>query len=277
MSRRSFVLGLVWMGLWSTTSSADLIIADYSAARNDRYADNPAFVAQGYNLSGVGKTGKPLTDNKTAWATLISPHFALSARHNPPIVGATVTFFPGNNPAATPISATVSGLTSIIPSPGSNESDLELIRFDGPAATHAGVTGVNTYGIVENNESALLHKQIFVYGQTNRVGTNNIDFFGLQTNIIGAHDTYSMYYAYNPTNGNPNEAELNGFDSGGPSFVIGEGNQLALAGTHTFVGTDTTTNTTFSGDTFVPHYLTEEASVGLPPSRFLYSTLPTRP
>jgi hypothetical protein len=250
MSRRTLGLGLVWLGVWSSTCSADLIIADYSPQRNDRYYQgaDKAFVAQGYDLSAVGKTGNALTENDAPWATLISPHFALTARHF--AATGTVTFFPGNDPTATPVTATVTQLYAV-PGTTPGESDLELVRFG------TAVTGVNSVAIAQDDESALLNKQIFVYGQKNRVGTNNIDFFGLQTGITGAHDTYSMYYAYNPTNGNPNEAELNNHDSGGPSFVVGQGNQLALVGTHTFVGTDDTTHTDFSGDTFVPHYLPE--------------------
>ena len=252
MSRSSFLLGLALVGLGVASCPADLILENYAAQRNDRYYQgvDRAFIGDAYNFSGVGKTGNPLIDNNTSWATLISPHFAVSANHDP--AGGTVTFYPGNDPLATPITAVVSSQYAI-PGTTAGESDLELIRFDGPA--HAGVTGVSQYGIVEDNEPALRNKQIFVYGQTNRLGTNNIDFFGLQTGITGSRDTYALYYSYSPGNGNPNEAELNAKDSGGPSFVVGEGNQLALIGTHTFVGTDPVTNIDYSGDTYVSHYL----------------------
>lgn len=252
MSRSSFLFALALVGLSTALCPADLILEDYAPQRNDRYyqgADR-AFIGDGYNFSGVGKTGNPLTATNTQWATLISPHFALSARHAP--ASGTVTFYPGNDPTATPVIATVSGQYAI-PGMTAGESDLELIQFDGPA--HQGVMGVSQYALVEDNEAALLNQQIFVYGQGNRLGTNNIDFFGLQTGIIGAKDTYALYYSYNPTNGNPNEAELNANDSGGPSFVIGQGNQLALVGIHSFVGTDDVTKIDFSGDTYVSHYL----------------------
>ena len=245
MSRSSFLLGLALVGLGVASCPADLILENYAAQRNDRYyqGNDRAFIGDPYNFSGVGKNNNPLTDSNTEWATLISPHFALSANHA--AAGGTVTFYPGNDPSATPITATVSN-QYLIPGTTPGESDLELIQFG------AAVAGVSQYAIVEDNEAALLNKQIFVYGQMNRLGTNNIDFFGLQQ---GSRDTYALYYSYSPGNGNPNEAELNDHDSGGPSFVIGDGNQMALIGTHSFVGTDPMTNIDYSGDTYVSHYL----------------------
>jgi hypothetical protein len=87
----------------SLPASGALLIAGSSPAGNDRFADDPAFIAAAYDWSGVGRAASG------AWATLLTPNVFLSATHFHPGLGSTVTFFPGNDPAATALGRTVAG------------------------------------------------------------------------------------------------------------------------------------------------------------------------
>ena len=91
---------LAWL---ATTATAALSIDNFTAATNDRFANAAAFVAAADDLSGIGR------DASGRWATLIGANIFLSATHHHPTVGATITFFPGNDPAAPPVARTVAG------------------------------------------------------------------------------------------------------------------------------------------------------------------------
>ncbi len=91
---------LAWL---ATTAGAALSIDNFTAATNDRFANEGAFLAAADDLSGVGR------DASGRWATLIGVNIFLSATHHHPAVNSTVYFFPGNDPAATPVARTVAG------------------------------------------------------------------------------------------------------------------------------------------------------------------------
>ena len=239
--------------------TADLQILDFSPQRNDRFNGSNQFIGSGLNFSGVGKatpTAASYVNGSDAhsWATLISPSFALSANHDSPAIGSAITFVTGNGPgSATGPSVTdiVVGVQNVDP----GNSDLELIQLATPVNTSI----IHTVPIVADNEAALTGAQILVYGQSNRVGENNIDpttaSTGFHTySVPGTNDGVGFTYTYNTNSPNPNEAMLINGDSGGPSFVVTNG-ELALVGIHWFNFNTNGGPPEGSGDTYVSHYI----------------------
>lgn len=79
--------------------AADIIIDGYTNATNDRFTNDGTFIMSGFDLSGVGQasTGR--------WATAISRNVIISANHLSP--SGTISFFPGNDASATPVTRTI--------------------------------------------------------------------------------------------------------------------------------------------------------------------------
>ena len=91
----------------SSNASADILIQGFDANANDRFANNPLFVLNGTNLSGVGLTnGGGFNGVVGIWATLISPNVVIAANHNRPTAG-PISFYPNNNPLSTPFTYSV--------------------------------------------------------------------------------------------------------------------------------------------------------------------------
>ncbi len=78
-----------------------IVVANYSSATNDRFANDPSFVGAGLDFSGVGRT------SNGRWATLIGDNYFLTASHFP--ASGTVQFLPGNDPSGTVFQYTVAG------------------------------------------------------------------------------------------------------------------------------------------------------------------------
>jgi len=90
---------------FASNASADILIQGFTVNRNDRFANNPQFVLNGRNLSGVGLTNGGGFNGYGIWATLISPNVVISANHNIP--SSPIFFYPNNNPGSTPFSYSV--------------------------------------------------------------------------------------------------------------------------------------------------------------------------
>ncbi|NNC90439.1 MAG: hypothetical protein HKN82_18440 [Akkermansiaceae bacterium] len=91
------VLGVATPAAWAVT------VAGFSPASNDRFANDLAYIAGGFDMSGVGRTA----DGR--WATMITPNVFLSSSHFAPGPGTTLYFYPHNDPGATPVTAVVGG------------------------------------------------------------------------------------------------------------------------------------------------------------------------
>ena len=124
--------------------------------------------------------------------------------------------------------------------------------------------GINYYPILSlASESSYMGKELFNYGLSNCVGRNTIDGFMDRTSASSGTTGRSMLFDYdnhlNSVGGD--ETFLQGGDSGGPSFTNWNG-QLALLGVHWFqAGPEMVADGgglgCFSGDTFVPNYLSD--------------------
>ena len=84
-----FVIALSTLG----HSHGALQIDGYTDAKNDRFADSGAFVLNGFDLSGVGRSAGGF------WATMVSSNVFVSANHHHPSNGSTLYFHPANDPS----------------------------------------------------------------------------------------------------------------------------------------------------------------------------------
>jgi hypothetical protein len=231
-----------------SVASADLLVRGYNPVggvdpKYDRFANSSQFIGAGYDFSGVGQ------DPGGHWATLISPHFFLSAGHSHPSAGGTVTLYDTNSTGGTHNSYSVlDGFQIQIPG-DQYPTDL-FVGLLGTAASEA------SYPILDTNSLAV-GQSIFVYGKTNRLGTNVIAQTGtygledLSHNMISESKGYQFFYQQT---GNPDDAQLQGGDSGGPSFET-IGGQLVLVGTHS--GAETVNFPYISQDTSPSFYIDE--------------------
>ena len=215
--------------------------------RNDRFLGSSTFIGAPYDWSGVGMS------SGGSWATMISPTYFLSANHDHPAPGSTVTFHTGNSLSSPSFTYTVDNFyyqTNY----QDNGSDLCLERFTTPVDPR-----IAQYPVLAlPNDAAYIGVTNWTYGYPNRVGKNNID--SIQNlgppDMVGYGTTRVMYYGYNATGGQgPDEAYLEGGDSGGPSFAV-VNNSLALLGIH-FVNDGAVYNGAPSGDSFVPFYVNQ--------------------
>ena len=207
---------------------------------NDRFDGGSNFIGQPYDWSGVGQS------NGGSWATMISPTYFVSATHDHPTPGQTVTFYTGNSYSSTSYTYTVSSTYSQI-----DGSDLYLGELTTPVAA-----SIATYPVLDlPNESNYLGLTIWTYGIPNRVGMNNISDIA-DLNFYG-EDTQLMSFPYYADGGQQgaNESYLEVGDSGGPSFAVVDGS-LALLGTH-FVNSGPVYDGAVSGDSFIPFYISQ--------------------
>jgi hypothetical protein len=234
----------VFCALTSIVHAATLI-QNFSAASNDRFANDPAFIGSGWDWSGVGRS------SNNTWGTMITNSVFLSAAHYHPGVGNQMTFFPGNDPGAASVTRTVLSGQKI------GTSDLWIGFLDSglPASitsyefVRGAVTEAN-FGL-----SGLFNLPAFLGGLTptavdygavsatrQTVGTNRLEGFAedveLGSSISDALLTVQnmegdAYYGFTRTG---YEAHVQGGDSGSP-LMIPYGGELILAGIAMGIGT----------------------------------------
>ena len=226
-----------------------------SSPANDRFLDSSSFIGAPYDWSGVG-----LSDGGS-WATMISPTYFVSANHDHPTPGQTITFHLDNNPNGPTETYTVSS-TYYQMQYGGQGSDLYLGELTAPVDSR-----IAKYPVLDlPSDSDYVGMTISTYGYAasgpGRVGLNNISAvtdLGPDTDpsIDGYGLTRVMYYPYYANGGQQgaNESYLEPGDSGGPSFATVDG-ALALLGTH-FVNDGPVFDGAVSGDSFIPFYINQ--------------------
>ncbi len=210
---------------------------------NDRFLDSPSFIGAPYDWSGVGLS------SGGSWATMISPSYFVSANHDHPTPGQTVTFHLDNNPNGPTLTYTVSSTYYQTQYDGQG-SDLYLGMLTTPVSS-----SIATYPVLDlGSDAAYSNMTIMTYGYPNRVGMNNISSIE-DLPLEGYGLTRVMYFPYYADGGQQgaNEAYLEPGDSGGPSFTVWNGS-LALLGTH-FVNDGPVYDGAVSGDSFIPFYI----------------------
>lgn len=240
---------IVCLLLSQTDIYGALTVQGIDPNRHDRFNNSPSFIGNPYVWAGIGQNAG------SAWGTLISPTFVLTTAHGP--VSGAVRFYQSNNSGGTFVERTVISGMQVA------GTDLYLARLNAPA------TGITPFPIaVSPNASDFLGQSLFVFGlsgpavtQANqRLGRNVIDQVipGFSNpNLVGAGDVF-VYDFDNPGGVGADEARVEGGDSGGPSFVLING-QPSLVGIHWFQvlagGMDFPNGG--SGDTLVSSYINQ--------------------
>jgi hypothetical protein len=268
----------------SRTANADISIDNYSNASNDRFTNDPSFILDGFDLSGIGQ------DATGRWATAISRNVVISASHLAP--NGAISFYPGNDATATPV------IRNVVSGMKIGSTDLYVAVLDAalpgliasyqfarealnvPAPETEPPFGVNSAGSFDGLTAFLFGRSPLVQNawHDQAVGQNIISGYSENTPFEGNTDNDSIIFAKDSP-GDPDyvpfEAKFAGGDSGGPTFVI-QGGALVLLGTNAFIydPTDFTIGGTGSGinytgnqataiDAFVALHAVPEPSSGL--------------
>lgn len=246
------VITAVLFASTAQVASADIVIANYSDAANDRFAvDNqgnsfPNFIAANFNLSGIGQT------SSGQWATAISRNVVITAAHAAPGIGSTINFYSDNNPNTAPVTSTlISGtrvgstdlylgvLSQPLPSSIVNFAYVQetligpgWVGNSGTIVAAGSLQGLNTYMF---GRSPAAH----IGSQDQAVGRNLITGYSENVSFLGNTDNDSILMIDDnfPTQGADfvqHEAYFQVGDSGGPTFVEING-ELVLLGTNAFI------------------------------------------
>jgi hypothetical protein len=210
--------------------SHGIIIRGPSTSDNNRFVGGPGATENGsfqyntYDFSGVGWA----TSTPSQSITLISDQHFLAANHNKPT--GTMSFRDTTGVVHT---YSVSGYTIIsnaaYPSLSGN-SDLILGTLNTAVSAN-----ISYYSLLDPTLSPI-GQDTLIYGQNGRVGESSIvDVLEAEVDHGGALGivqgvvTESKYVI---AAGSPDDAYFTGGDSGGPSFIVGNDNNLILSGVH---------------------------------------------
>jgi hypothetical protein len=252
----SFATRLLWccLALCFFIPRANALVVDsFSAIRHDRFADSASFLGSGLDYSGVG-----MTDNGR-WATMITDQVFLSSQHYNPVVGQTLTFYAGNDPAETPVERIVAGGQRI------GSSDLWIGHLS--SGTGASIAAYSIFAAPMTTEaefqaSLLWGYKAFLTGRSvtstdygggavtdQGMGQNFLEGAGTVSDDKGTTDfgLISVEQLSGDLNFIPtDEAQTQGGDSGAPLFGISGGGDLLLIGINWAVGSGTRNTSVFS-------------------------------
>lgn len=257
----SLLFAILLCHITASSTEGALLVNGYDSDLHDRFSNSASFIGNPYDWSGVGRTvgGK--------WGTLISDSYFVMATHNRPANGNVLQFFEDNDPTGAFAEQTVISTTVIA------GSDLSLGMLSAPTYT-GGTFDIAHYPVLaQPNLGSLIGQDLFVVGQSAntlpanmRLGRNVVT--GVETNfsdpaLSGSGDI--IYYDYDTTAAGVgvDESKATGGDSGGPSFVVVDG-QLAIAGVHWFIYSDPDAlgapGSSGSGDTVLSSFTSEIAA-----------------
>lgn len=225
---------------------ASLSVDSFSAATNDRFADNGSFFASGYDLSGMGRDPDVALTGYSGghWAVMVSRNVFLTAQHYNPWVGKDLVFYTGNDPTAQAITRTIAGAQQI------GGTDLRIGYLDSALPTSVKTYGFSTtplseatFGVSSFNGNQVILTGISPttsgYGAsevTNAAhGQNRLEGFFSNYTISGATGDSLLTVKNQPGDGTygysyvTHEADVNGGDSGSALFRI-VGGDLEVAG-----------------------------------------------
>lgn len=218
-------------------------IDNFSSATNDRFANDDAFIASDYDLSGIA-----LTDSGR-WVTMLSENVFITAMHYTPSAGDSVTFYASND--ANGYSMTFS-ITNNFQQIG--DTDLYLGTIDGGLddnftfydfATEDITTGPSRDDFLSSEYNGA---NAFMFGRSETsystsqdiaVGMNKLDnFIEDQTLSPSTGDTIlSTVDTTTDRNYVDYEASLQTGDSGAPMMVDDGSGELTVVGINWFNGT----------------------------------------
>ena len=260
------LIGICAAVLPATRGRATLFVNEYDPARHNRFysGDDRDFIAEGFDLSGVGHTSSP------RWVTMISPTYFVTATHFKPGVGDTVTFYEGNVKSEEFKHEYVVDDAFVTFEWGGLPSDLTLGRLvvpDGQTEAISPEDNLAYYPIVSPDEFNYTGADVFVYGKSDVVGMNNVtNAYPWRDYWTASYTKYTYIARYNydadASGQGPDEAYVVVGDSGAPTFAIVDG-RLAVTGTHYFVSKTAPpiSGSSYFGDSFVPEYLDQIAAI----------------
>jgi hypothetical protein len=237
---------LAAFGAVAQVGQAALSIQNFSAATNDRFANNPAFIGSGFDWSGVGRS------NSGKWGTMITSSVFLSANHYHPDVGNQMTFFPGNNPGGVPVTRTVvSGqrigssdlwlgfLNATLPATitaydfsreAISEADFVVSGLNNVPAFLSGLTPTNSgYGVVSATKQAVGTNRLEGFRENLTVGSTGTGDVLLTVQNLAGDGVFGFIHT-------SFEAQPQDLDSGSP-LMVPAGGRLVLAGITWAIGT----------------------------------------
>ncbi|MEO7098447.1 MAG: trypsin-like serine protease [Luteolibacter sp.] len=230
----SFVFAVLSFGALS--SAVALEVRGYNAAIHKRLLNfpklvyhvtpslNPNFIADASLFRGVGWPEDP--HDWTRQMALVSPRHIIYASHYPLTPSWQIVFVgtDGNQHRYG-----IESQTPVINSQG-KKTDVMLVTLSSPVDTSLGITPFPVLNLT--NEAAYVNKPLLVFGSFVDAGTNVIKGHTTLTNDPGFDTTRFIYFDYdrNAAHGGPNDCNVRPGDSGGPAFVMMNG-QPTLAGT----------------------------------------------
>jgi hypothetical protein len=241
----------------------------------DRFFNDPSFIGNSYDWSGVGQTF-----GNADWGTMISPTYFVSAAHHHPAIGQALTFYYTNSPNS---DSSNSESRTIVSGTQIGTGDVWLGQLSAPVSSK-----VAKYPILnlDSNYNASYYQShnptIYTFGIgfpgsapvgsndtiAQRLGRNNIDFIHNDHVQVGGtpqnpvfEDSVDLWWDYNGGQGN-SESLVDVGSSAAPDFVImnvGGVNMPALVGTN-FIRTDGNLGViSGSGSVLIPQYLNDSA------------------
>ena len=215
-----------------------IAIDNYTSETNDRFTNNVSFVANSFDLSGIG-----ISENGR-WLTMVSSNVFLSAHHFYPTSNNSVTFYAGNDPNGESLTRTISYSERI------GSSDLRIGYLDHAlSADYAHYAIANTSISSSNFDVSPYHDaDAYVFGRSNSsfsnsqdmaIGQNRLDHWVDNTQVGDTTDHALIAYNNQSTDDNylNFEAKLESGDSGAPMLVDNAGS-LTLVGINWFIGED---------------------------------------
>jgi len=254
-----FVWAIVLAG--NAPVEADITIANFSDATNDRFTNSSSFIGDGFDFSGVART----TDNGR-WGSLISPNAVLTAQHFRPSVGSTYEFFASNDPSSQSFLANVTQTVQV------GSSDLSIAILDRNVDSsirvydfatdfytgqepetvtvtdpETGATSMQTQTFFNTNpnEVGIVNQRALMFGisPTARTGDLQIDqaigenlVTGFSENVVFGSNTNNDTIIFERDSGAAaltNESFVQGGDSGAPTFLV-VGSDVLLLGANSF-------------------------------------------
>jgi hypothetical protein len=233
--------------VWGSYTFAAIAIDGYSspAPENNRFANDPSFILNGKDLSGVS-----IADNGR-WVTMISANVFLSAQHYYPINGTSVSFYAGNDPLLSPVTRSIAYSEQIANSdlrigylnqalPGSigslayatQNTTNNNTNPNGPNAANA-ESFINSPYYLENAYLFGRSPESYTVSQDMAVGRNVID--RMRTFSDSPNPDIHTFATDYDVGAVTYEAQLVGGDSGAPMLVDDGFGGLTLVGINWYV------------------------------------------
>ena len=226
-----------------------LDIDNFSPAANDRFANDPLFIAGAYDLSGVGRDHGLTSGGK--WGTMVSRNVFLSAHHFRPATGNDLIFYPGNDPSAPQLRYEIAGGQRI------GSTDIWMGYLAEPVSSQVQVYSFASTPLVDNlafAASDYFYDDAFQSGNTgtrtgygasivtrHAVGENQIEGYDPALNF--GSKTGAVFITVENETGDVgfvktiHEAQVVGGDSGSPLFRDDGAGGLELSGIAWLAGT----------------------------------------